>query len=101
MNKEVTVLSFQVTTCYFLSVKGQNDGKQLHFYLLKRTVNEIRTISMHKHMQKRHDSKFSLPVEPMDHVMLRLKLLEALIEMSKFLFDYQGKKINIKKVEMC
>lgn len=37
-------------------------------------------------------SKSFLPVEPTDHVMLRLKLFDALIEISKFLFDYQERK---------
>lgn len=29
-----------------------------------------------------------LPVEPIDHVILRLKLFDALIDISKFLFDW-------------
>lgn len=33
-----------------------------------------------------------LPVEPIDHVILRLKLFDALIDISKFLFDWIQKK---------
>jgi len=32
------------------------------------------------------------PVEPIDHVILRLKLFDALIDISKFLFDWIKKK---------
>lgn len=45
-------------------------------------------------MWKTCDKKILLPVEPTDHVMLRLKLFDALIEISKFLFDYQERKYS-------
>lgn len=36
------------------------------------------------------------PVEPIDHVILRLKLFDALIDISKFLFDYIKKENRLK-----
>ena len=48
-------------------------------------------------MWKTHGNKILSPVEPTDQVMLRLKLFDALIEISKFLFDYQEKNMRVKK----
>lgn len=40
------------------------------------------------HLGKNSSYQNSLsPVEPIDHVILRLKLFDALIDISKFLFD--------------
>lgn len=43
--------------------------------------------------------KQSVPVDPTDQVMFRLKLFEALMDMSKFLLVYQMKREN--KVDVC
>lgn len=65
----------------------------IFFNLFERIINQSRTTSIHKHSYERMMAKkIFLPVEPTDHVMLRLKLLEALIEMSKFLFDCRKNK---------
>lgn len=41
-----------------------------------------------------------LPVEPIDHVILRLKLFDALIDISKFLFDWIQKTryVEVNKI---
>lgn len=54
---------------------------------------------------KSHGNKSSYqsspsPVEPIDHVILRLKLFDALIDISKFLFDWikkERKYIEVNK----
>lgn len=44
-------------------------------------------ISTQDNMEKGKEKRAFLPVEPIDQVIFRLKLFDALIDMSKFLFD--------------
>lgn len=41
------------------------------------------------------------PVEPIDHVILRLKLFDALIDISKFLFDWIKKRKYVEVNKIC
>lgn len=41
-----------------------------------------------------------LPVDPTDQVMLRLKLLDALMDMSKFLLGFRGKQQKQKYMDL-